>query len=181
MPDIKHTQAKRLYDSLCAVAGTERADLLLDRLPLPKSPSEKQKAAWARASCEALADAFDEKTAEAIRKRCHCHPSPAQVTAIKRLWEESASAEDFAQKATAQARGAFEIEARGDAIILIYPRCYCAFIKHSTRQPPEAWCACSLGYAEAMFSAVASRPAAATLLKSVVRGDARCEIAVRWT
>ena len=178
MPDIQHTQAKRLFDSVCAVAGEERAGLLLARLPLSKTPSDKQKAAWARASCAALTDAFDEQTAEAVRKGCRCNPAPAHVKAMKKLWDESDSMDDFADKATNIANGAYILQARGDELVLVYPRCYCSFVARSAKQPPRLWCACSLGYAEQMFSAVTSRVVSARLLKSVVQGDERCEIAV---
>ena len=178
MPNIRHTQAKRLFDSVRAVAGDDTANELLDLLPLPKTPSEKQKAASMQASCDALNVRFDPQTVDVIRKSCHCKPSPAHVQAMKRLYESSADLRDFADHATAQANGAFRIEAHGDALRLIYPRCYCSFVKHSETQPPKAWCACSLGYAEDMFASVTSRPVVAALLKSVAQGDSECVIQI---
>ncbi len=106
MPELKHTQAKRLHASVAAHAGEAAADALLASLPLSASPSEKQKAAWARAACEALESEMDDGAA-AIRKGCRCKPSPANVKALRALWEACGDMKAFAEQATKQADGAF--------------------------------------------------------------------------
>lgn len=96
---------------------------------------------------------------------------------MKKLWYESNDLSDFARKAT-ESSDAFSIEAEGEALVLIYPQCYCAFVKRSENPVPMQWCYCSLGYAEEMFSAVTGHSAKAELCESVATGGEKYRIKI---
>ena len=178
--ELKHTQAKRLRESVRAIAGGEAADALLRELPLSASPEEGKKREWACAACRALRERFPADTVTAIRKGCRCKPSPAAVKAMRAQWLGCDGLAGFAAQATASAKGAFVIEAEGDALVLVYPQCYCAFLKHGEGPVPAEWCACSLGYAEDMFAQASGHPCRAELLQSVLNGADTCRIRVSW-
>ncbi len=175
--DIKHTQVQRLFDSVSKIAGKETAEGLFEKLPLSKTPSEKNKREWACKACAELSDMFDESTVTAIRKGCRCKPSPNAVKKLKKLFDESNDLNEFAEKASI-ASNAYKIEAEADALVLIYPSCYCSFAKHSTEPFPSIRCYCSLGYAEEMFFGVTGKPVRAELLESVLTGGSKCRIRV---
>ncbi len=177
--ELKHTQARRLFDSVADNAGRETAEELLSKLPLPKTPTEKRKREWACEACAALDDMFDASAVTAIRKCCHCKPSPDALKKLKKLFDESADLNEFALMASEASR-AYKIEAEADALVLVYPRCYCSFAKHSDERFPSSWCDCSLGYAEDMFTSATGKPVKAELISSVLQGGAECQIRVSF-
>ena len=175
--DLVHPQAKRLYDSLEENVGGDAAEELLSRLPISKAPSDARRAEWAESACQALSDALDGETAERVRRACHCAPPQGEIAKLRKLWLACGDMAQFARRA-GESKAAFSMEADGNALVMIYPRCYCAFVKKSAKPLPALWCACTLGYAEAMFSDVFGKPVDATLLESVISGGARCRIRV---
>lgn len=177
---VENPQAQRLYSSLVKQVGEGEAESIMNTLPLSKAPSDKRKIEWARSACAALDEKLDIETAESVRKGCHCSPPQGEVNRLKKLWEESDGVQSFADKMN-KLSGAFAIETDGDSLIQVYPRCYCSFVKRADKPLPALWCACTLGYAEAMFSAVTGRQVKATLLESVVTGGERCRIKVSFS
>ncbi|HKM35159.1 MAG TPA: DUF6144 family protein [Lachnospiraceae bacterium] len=181
MAEIVHTQAKRLYESISEIAGSEKANVILDELPLSKSPTDKKRGEWACSSCRSLCESFDSKTVESIRKNCHCKPSPQSVKQMKKLWSECGDLGEFAKKANENANGSFEMENSHNALIMKYPVCYCQFLKETDVQAPIEWCYCTLGYAEDMFSRVSGKEVTCELLESIATGGKCCRIKMNLT
>lgn len=175
-----NTQAQRLYEGIREVAGEAAAEEVLRDLPLSKAPSTAKKYAWACAACEsleALDTLMDKAMAHNIRKRCACKPPEAAVRKLQAIWAKSRDTADFAMKAAASGSG-YTIEADGDALVLVYPRCYCSFVNQADKPLPALWCACSLGYAGRLFAQVMGRDVQAQLLSSVLTGGDTCRIRI---
>ncbi|MDD4292196.1 MAG: DUF6144 family protein [Clostridia bacterium] len=175
MSEQKNRQAIRLYESVSKVCGEQKADAILSELPLYKSPTESKRRLWACASCAKLHEHFDNETVAAIRKGCHCKPSPDSVKELKKCFKESETIEQFVQKANVF--GAY-FSADNDSILLTYPKCYCPFLKDVKGSLPTDWCMCSLGYAEELFASVTGKTVRTELLESVIQGSSRCVIRI---
>lgn len=170
--NIKHTHAKRLYESAKAHIGQARADALLAQLPLSASPAIEKKQQWACDMCALLENGCTQEETLRIRMDCRCKPSPAHVKKLKALYDGCGSVEAFAIKASDPAAASFYCE--NGALYMTYPRCYCAFVKNSPLPVPRAWCLCTLGYARELFEQIFGCPVTVELLQSVKTGGDKC-------
>lgn len=182
MPELRNQQAKRLYRSILDASDEATADRILSKLPLGKTPTPKQRLNWACDACKALSDAFDEPTLATIRKNCHCTPSPVGAKKLMQQWAQSATVEAFAALATEEAEGGFTLTTEGgDTLLLTYPTCYCPFLRNidGDVKVPKAWCLCTVGYTEDLYTQVFGSPCSATLLESVACGGQKCAIRIK--
>lgn len=177
MNEQKNRLANRLYESIKNICGEEKAISILEKLPLSKIPNESKRREWACESCSKLHENFDDETIKAIRKGCHCKPSLKYVEELKKLYEESNSIEEFVSKTNNEW---ISFKAEENAILTIYPRCYCSFLKDVEGIIPSDWCQCSLGYSEYMFREIAGKNVRAELEESILSGDNRCVIRVHF-
>lgn len=174
LPSIENPHAKRLYDSLLTVTSVENAEQIVALSPLPKTPSEKQKEAWAQTVCMELERQFSRETVQKIRSGCACGPSESIVKKLQKLYAQSADRDDFA--ALCQENGQ-PVSVEGNGFLLTYPRCYCPFVKRGGALP-ESWCDCTIGFNKRLFEAVLGMPVDAVLLESVKQGGTCCRILV---
>lgn len=177
MIKLENIQAKRLYDSICDLEGEEKANQILDGLSLAENPTNEEKYQWACSMCNKLNDNFDKDTVTKIRKGCKCGPVDAAVNLMKGIWDESTDVEDFARR-TRENPNAHSLEVDGDALIMTYDHCYCDFVNHTDKLVPKAWCECTLGYTEKLFSEVVGHQAKAELLESIITGGKVCRIKI---
>lgn len=179
MQELKNTQAKRLYERIKLLHGEEKADAVLEKLPLSATPTPKRRREWVCAACAALNDSFDRSEVLAIRKGCLCKPSPAAVKPMKALWSECDGVAQFAARATETANGTFSVVAEDNALLLTYPRCYCPMLKGVEGTVPVEWCYCTVGYSEDFFARITGSPCSAELIDSVASGGTKCLIRIK--
>ena len=69
---------------------------------------------------------------------------------IKGIYEKETDPCVFVEKTNKLNHG-FSLEYDGEAYYLIYPQCYCSYVKRSPEHLSKAWCYCTLGYRKRMF------------------------------
>lgn len=173
MKEIVNTQQKRLYDSLATLTDEQTALQVALADMLPKAPSDKRKAQWAKQICETLTDRLPEETAKAVRMACHCKPPLAKFERLRRQFAKDGDLDAYVHAQNEAGTGAdFWLE--DGYVYMSYPRCYCSFVKNATEPIPESWCWCTIGYAKELHDFVFGRETKVELLKSVLRGDEKC-------
>ncbi len=180
MPKNDNAHALRLAASLSAHIGEDAARVFEEAHPLSKSANVETKFAWAKAVCEYLDGQYDEETIRRIRRDCRCNDGKAIADKLLRYLKNADNLSAFVDafnRGEAFAQMEYLSE---NALHFIYPECYCACVKRAEGDLSRAWCACTLGNAEAIFSRVFGKDVRATLAESIKTGGTRCVIRVEW-
>jgi hypothetical protein len=75
--------------------------------------------------------------------------------------------------------GEGNIRREGNAVTLVYGKCYCPNLCSFAGTVPRSYCNCSRGWVKEMFETVTGTPCEVALISSVARGDAECRFEVR--
>jgi predicted hydrocarbon binding protein len=70
------------------------------------------------------------------------------------------------------------LKREGDAVYMVYPRCYCHRLKGFEGEVPHSYCHCSAGWVREMFEQALGRPIEVKVEASVLRGDEACRLRV---
>lgn len=70
------------------------------------------------------------------------------------------------------------LKREGDAVYMVYPKCYCHRLKGFEGAVPHSYCYCSVGWVKEMFEQALDRPVEVGVEASVLRGDAACRLRV---
>lgn len=178
MPKTDNPHSVRLYESIAKHTDEQTAERIAHRIPLSKSADINKKFTWAQNICTHLQNEFDDATVKKIRMDCACGPETGKTNNLKRLYQSSTDLDDFTEKANKLNQG-FEIQRRGNDLLMIYPQCYCSCVKRINEPISIIWCYCTLGYTKRMFSHILDRDVDVELLESVKTGSNRCVILVR--
>lgn len=170
-------QVLRLYESIVKHSDKEKADEIINKVPLSKSANVEKKFLWAENICKELSRTFTEETVRTIRMDCACGPQSGKIEKLKKLYESSKDIAEFADKATKLNQG-YTIKYEDDSLYLIYPECYCSCVKQSEKHLPKTWCYCTLGYTKRMFDNVLDKQIEVELIESVKLGGDKCVIKV---
>ena len=108
---------------------------------------------------------------------CACGPELGKGKKMKELYEKESDPQVFVEKVNKLNQG-FTLEYDGAYFYLIYPQCYCSCVKRIEQTLPQAWCYCTLGYTEKMFSYIMDKEVKAELLGSVKMGFDCCRIKI---
>ena len=122
-------------------------------------------------------ESFDDETVKAVRMDCACGPELGKGKKMKELYEKEPDPQVFVEKVNKLNQG-FTLEYDGAYFYLIYPQCYCSCVKRIEQTLPQAWCYCTLGYTEKMFSYIMDKEVKAELLGSVKMGFDCCRIKI---
>lgn len=180
MPKNDNAHALRLAASLTAHVGENAAQAFAQAHPLSKSANVDQKFAWAQAVCQHLDGHYDAETIRSIRRDCRCNDGKAIADKLLRYLHKTGNLWDFAA-AFNQGETFASIEYLSEnALFFCYPECYCACVKRAAGTLTSAWCACTLGNAEAIFTRVFGPEVRVTLLESIKTGSGRCVLRVEW-
>lgn len=169
--DNKH--AINLYNSIEKHAGQAAAEDFIVKLPLSKSAADTKKSTWAKEVCAYLDGRFTEDEIRKIRMDCSCNPG-GKAEKVKKLYESSADLADFCERFNKEYAPGNTLSCDGEALYFSYPTCYCSCVKHGEDNLTNAWCACSLGYTEKLFSTAMSREVRVELIESVKTGGDKC-------
>ncbi len=136
----RHCQ--RLYESLCARFGEEKAAEICGR-GVSASASPEQKGQWAAEAMERIASMLPAEELAPVMAGCACGPGQGQLDSARRFWLQAGSLEEYCNKRNEEMKGSAHLEARDGKLYISYPRCYCAMIKNSPVAIPKTWCQCS--------------------------------------
>jgi predicted hydrocarbon binding protein len=70
------------------------------------------------------------------------------------------------------------LKREGDAVYMVYPKCYCHKLKGFEGEVPHSYCYCSAGWVKEMFEQALSRPIEVKVEATVLRGDEACRLRV---
>jgi predicted hydrocarbon binding protein len=70
------------------------------------------------------------------------------------------------------------LKREGDAVYVVYPKCYCHRLKGFEGVVPHSYCYCSAGWVKEMFEQALNRPVEVKVEASVLRGDEACRLRV---
>ncbi len=177
MSKTDNPHVMRLYDSLLKYTDEQTAKRIAHKIPLSKSADIKKEFAWAESICEDLQNEFDENTVMNIRMDCACGPEMDTIKSLKRIYDSSNDLDDFAAKLNNLNQG-FTIKHENNALLLIYPQCYCSCVNNINTPISKTWCYCTLGYAKKMFEHILDRCVEVELLESVKTGGSKCVIKI---
>lgn len=126
----------RLYKSLLKHTDEQTAKGIAFKVNISKSADTYKKFVWAESICNDLQNNFDDDTIKEIRMRCACGPGLSKANQLKKLYQSCKDTKEFVSKANRLNQG-FTIEAKDNAIILVYPTCYCSCVKRIDKNLPK--------------------------------------------
>ena len=151
-----------------------------EKYPLSKSADIEKKFEWAKAACDYLEENFDAELIYKIRKECRCNDGKSIANKILKYLNKANSIEAFVASFNAKESFAKLEYISDNKILFCYPECYCACVKRVPQPLSMAWCYCTLGNAEGIFTEVFKKDVKVTLLESIKTGSDRCVIEVEW-
>ncbi|MGI6736259.1 MAG: DUF6144 family protein [Anaerovoracaceae bacterium] len=189
----KHPELEKVCASLRQREHPELAEQILRDMPLPLQADAAARGEWLCRACRLLREHLDEATIRQIRRGCVCTREPelripgyreiyemtqAQKIKYRKIYEDSASTEEFAAKVSALENrpGQPSLELVNGRMQQHFYQCHCPFLQDVTVDVPKEWCYCTLGNSEEVFSYAMRRPVVGTLLESIRQGDSRCTI-----
>jgi predicted hydrocarbon binding protein len=100
------------------------------------------------------------------------------ATYIQKAKDAAKDAKDDGQFLDNLAETVRMLKRDGDAVYMIYPKCYCHRLKGFEGEVPHSYCYCSAGWVKEMFEQALGRPIEVKVEASVLRGDAACRLRV---
>lgn len=191
MPKSDNKHAVNLYNSIERLIGRAAAEDFLEKLPLSKSADYVKKQKWALGVCAYLGERFSNDEIRKIRMDCSCSPGD-KAEKVKKIYESSADFSDFCERFNKEYAPGNTLSTDGNvsvngsisagsaALFFTYPTCYCSCVKRGGENLTDAWCICTLGYAEKLFSHALSRAVKAELLESVKTGGDKCVMRISY-
>jgi predicted hydrocarbon binding protein len=70
------------------------------------------------------------------------------------------------------------LQGKGDAVYVVYDRCYCPLVKGYDGKLSPTFCSCSRGWIKELFESVLKKPVEVKLEKSVKQGDEICRFRI---
>ena len=172
-------QAARFCASLEKHIGEKEANYIDEKFTLKRTADADAKFKWAKDMCIYLDNHYPEEDIIKIRKDCSCSPGE-KAERVKELYESSADMNEFCEKFNREYAPGNQLSFDGKAVYLMYPNCYCSCVKRATGRLTKAWCYCSLGYAEKMFSRAFGREVKTALIESCLTGGSKCVMQIRF-
>ncbi|MBR3494485.1 MAG: DUF4111 domain-containing protein [Clostridia bacterium] len=177
MPKNDNPHALRFLDSMKNHGEQAAGERFAEAHPLSRSAGAQKKFEWAKDLCAFLETSCEDEKTQAIRGDCACGPGRSTYARIRALYREAAGPLDFVEKTNRLDLG-FTLEYDGTSYFLVYPQCYCSFVKRIPEPLPRTWCYCTLGYTRRMFGFIFDREVRAELLSSVKQSDPVCRIRI---
>jgi predicted hydrocarbon binding protein len=100
------------------------------------------------------------------------------ATYIKKAKTAAKNATDDDEFLDNLAKSVRMLKREGDAVYMIYPKCYCHRLKGIEGDVPHSYCYCSAGWVKEMFEQGLGRDIEVEVETSVLRGDEACRLRV---
>lgn len=100
------------------------------------------------------------------------------ATYIKKAKAAAGDAKDDDEFLDNLAKTVRMLRREGDAVYMIYPKCYCHRLKGFEGEVPHSYCYCSAGWVKEMFEQALGRPIEVKVEASVLRGNEACRLRV---
>jgi len=139
-----------------------------------------QKARCIKTMMDALDQAVDEPTRQAIMQACGRQCIGAStLDKARKLAKTTADLDDLLEKLNQAHLGGGHLRREGGVIHAAYDRCYCGSVS-KTKEPFSAtYCHCSCGWYRQLFETLLERPVEVELLSSILQGDENCCFLIR--
>ena len=132
---------------------------------------------WISCLIAELDEHVDEETAAKMLEECgrQCQ-SQSFIKKAKSIYKKSKNIDEFIDKFS-QVYG--NLHREGENIYIIYPKCYCTFVKNLRPEKLSAtYCNCSRGWAKALFEGALGRPVKVVMEESIMNGDKQCKFRI---
>jgi predicted hydrocarbon binding protein len=100
------------------------------------------------------------------------------ATYIKKAKAAAKNAKDDGEFLDNLAKTVRMLKREGDAVYMVYPKCYCHRLRGFEGEVPHSYCYCSVGWVKEMFEQALGRPVEVRVEASVLRGDEACRLRV---
>lgn len=131
---------------------------------------------WVRDLVESMDEHLDQDTKVRLMESCGRACARAQAVTAARACEG-----DLEQLLSTLGRwiGSENVQKDGDAVHVVYQRCFCPLMGDEAIEVPGTYCLCSRGWLKEMFETVVARPVEVELVESIKRGADQCRFTVR--
>lgn len=180
MPKNDNAHSLRMVNSLRQNIGEQAAKEFEERYPLSKSADIQKKFEWAKDVCSYLEKNYDTDTIIRVRKECRCNDGKSMADKLVKYLAHAESVKEFADSFNRKETFASLEYITEHRIRLCYPECYCACVKRIPKELSKAWCYCTLGNAQGIFTRVFQKKVNVALVESIKTGGTRCVIEVEW-
>lgn len=127
---------------------------------------------WIDSLIESLDTQVDEESRAKILENCgRSCISRRFIAKVQALKKNSKDMDDFLDKLS---RDWKHLQGKGDAVYVVYDRCYCPLVRGYDGKLSPTFCNCSRGWIKELFESVLKKPVEVKLEKSVKQGDEIC-------
>ncbi len=132
---------------------------------------------WIKSLMENMDAQLDIEDRERVMQACG--RACARRGSLKPLQAAAQGSVDKLVAALGSHLGAGNAKREGDVVKLKYEKCYCPLVAAGPARLSNTYCHCSQGWVMEIFEKVSGKKVEVTLLRSIKRGDAACEFAVK--
>lgn len=172
-----HPHLLKLSNSIKEINPNENNEEFLKKFSLSNSADYLKKFSWAEKLCIELENKYDDETIKQIRMKCSCNLETSKLKKLQEAYQSSNNTTDFVIKVNNQEQG-FKLLYENNELFLIYPTCYCPFVKRVDKTISKTWCYCTLGYTKNAFEYIFEKQVLIELIESVKTGSNRCKIKI---
>ncbi|MFN2110041.1 MAG: DUF6144 family protein [Anaerolineae bacterium] len=138
-----------------------------------------QKARCIKDIMDALDQAVDEPTRQAIMQNCgrQCI-SASTLNKARKLAKATSDLDDLLAQLNQAHIGGGHLHREGGVIHGTYTRCYCGSVSHAKEPLSPTYCQCSCGWYRQLFETLLEKPVAVELVSSIIQGDESCRFLI---
>jgi predicted hydrocarbon binding protein len=138
-----------------------------------------QRARCIRGMMEALDQAVDEPTRQAIMQACgrQCI-STNTLNKARKLSKAAPDLDDLLAQLNQAHIGGGHLHREGGVIHAAYDRCYCGSVSHAKEPLSPTYCQCSCGWYRQLFETLLERSVTVELVSSIIQGDESCRFKI---
>jgi len=166
---IKNNCSIEIYDDIALKVGK-----------LSEKPSIAKQGKYIKALLEELSNRCGIETAEKIMRPCgHQCLSDKTIKTVKALYEKSDSVLEFLKLLNDNHIGGGDLHMKDNKIIGVYDMCYCGIPKR-TKSMPTAYCECSAGWLEKLFSSAFEKEVTIKKIDTILKGADKCTFEISY-
>jgi predicted hydrocarbon binding protein len=168
-------KALQILDSIKGNIGIEVYDRIIRSCGvLDEKPTPTKQSQYVKSILYELEKICGEEMVAKVMKPCgyHCI-SKSIVARAKEIYMKSENIDHFLRLLNEEHIGGGKLHLKEDKIIGVYEKCYCGLPK-LVKKMPSAYCNCSVGWLECLFSSVFKKKVSAIKIQSILDGSDKC-------
>jgi len=173
--DFMANKVDRILESIKTTIGTDGYNsIVADCGVLDLNATPNKQAKYIKKVMDKIIETQGEEVAEKVMKPCGYQCISASIIEkAKKLYEKSGNIDGFLQLLNEQHIGGGHLHTKDGKIIGVYNTCYCGLAKQAKDMSP-AYCYCSTGWFEKLFSSVLRSPVKVKKIQSILGGADKC-------